>query len=128
MPTVFITGTSSGIDLAAAQVFYQEGWNVIATMRTPANDQEPKGLDANRIIVLCLDLRDRNFITEAVEAGIQKFSKIDLLLNNAGYGQNGIFEMLTREIIQEQFDVTSWVCLLQTAHDNLESIPNAQYI
>ncbi|KDQ15094.1 hypothetical protein BOTBODRAFT_65719 [Botryobasidium botryosum FD-172 SS1] len=104
--TIIITGTSSGIGLASAKLFYEKGWNVVATTRSPdLADAELKQLDPSRVLILRLDLQDFNTIAPAVETAIRKFDKIDLLLNNAGYGQSGIFEMISREKIQKQFDV-----------------------
>jgi NAD(P)-dependent dehydrogenase (short-subunit alcohol dehydrogenase family) len=103
--TIFITGASSGIGLASAKLFHQLGWNVVATMRTPEKDTELKALDPARMLVARLDLQDYASIQPAIQAGINKFSTIDLLLNNAGYGQNGLFEAISRETVQQQFDV-----------------------
>jgi NAD(P)-dependent dehydrogenase (short-subunit alcohol dehydrogenase family) len=103
--TIFITGASSGIGLASAKLFYGKGWNVVATMRSPEKDTELGELDSARVLILRVDLQDLKSINTAVESAINKFNKVDLLLNNAGYGQNGIFEMLSREQVQEQFAV-----------------------
>ncbi|KAF8074156.1 short-chain alcohol dehydrogenase [Lyophyllum atratum] len=103
--TVFITGASSGIGLASAKLFFERGWNVVATMRSPDKDTELKSLDPTRVLVLRLDLQGLSSIEPAINAAITKFRKIDLLLNNAGYGQNGVFEAISREQIQAQFDV-----------------------
>ncbi|KAI0070697.1 3-oxoacyl-reductase [Panus rudis PR-1116 ss-1] len=103
--TVFITGTSSGIGLATAKLFFEKGWNVVATMRTPEKDTELKQLDPARMLVQQLDVQDKSTIDPAVQAALKKFGKIDLLVNNAGYGQFGIFELLSPEKVKEQFDV-----------------------
>jgi NAD(P)-dependent dehydrogenase (short-subunit alcohol dehydrogenase family) len=103
--TIFITGTSSGIGLASARLFYEKGWNVVATMRSPDKDTELKALDPVRMLVLRLDLQELSSIAPAIDAAISKFERIDLLLNNAGYGQIGLFETISREEVQEQFDV-----------------------
>jgi NAD(P)-dependent dehydrogenase (short-subunit alcohol dehydrogenase family) len=103
--TIFITGASSGIGLASAKLFHELGWNVVATMRTPEKDTELKALDPARMLVARLDLQDYTSIQPAIQAGIHKFSTIDVLLNNAGYGQNGLFEAIPRETVQQQFDV-----------------------
>lgn len=101
--TVLISGTSSGIGQASAKLFQANGWNVVATMRDPQKAAELDGMPD--VLVTRLDVQDRQSIAHAVEAGIERFGRIDLLVNNAGYGQNGIFEATSREKIQEQFDV-----------------------
>ncbi len=103
--TIFITGSSSGVGLASAKLFYEKGWNVVATMRTPGKDKELKQLDSSRMLILRLDLADVATIQPALDQGIKKFGKIDVLLNNAGYSLFGIFETFTPEMIQAQYQV-----------------------
>ncbi|KAJ7717529.1 short-chain dehydrogenase reductase SDR [Mycena maculata] len=102
--TIFITGASSGIGLASAKLFHEKGWNVIATMRTPTPDHELSKYQ-ERMLIQRLDLQSFDSIKPAIDEGIKKFFTIDVLLNNAGYGQNGLFEAIPRESVQEQFDV-----------------------
>ena len=103
--TILITGCSTGIGLASSRLFFEKGWNVVATMRNPDKDTELRTFDASRILVVKLDVTDLTSIEQAIAAGIAKFGKIDVLVNNAGYGQNGLFELTPREQVQEQFDV-----------------------
>ncbi|KAJ7451118.1 short-chain alcohol dehydrogenase [Mycena latifolia] len=103
--TIFITGASSGIGLASAKLFHSIGWNIVATMRNPSADHELVKLADPRMLVHRLDLQDFASIKPAIDAGIERFRRIDVLLNNAGYGQNGLFEAIPREKVQEQFDV-----------------------
>ncbi len=104
--TVLITGASSGIGRATALYFQKQGWNVVATMRSP--DQEIAGENSlaklDRITCLKLDVTDRPTITDAVAETIDRFGAIDVLVNNAGYGMLGAFETSTPEQIQRQFD------------------------
>lgn len=87
--TVLITGCSSGIGEAAAQLFAQEGWNVIATSRSG------KGM-------MKLDVKneaDRRAICEHIDKSCG--GKLDCLINNAGYGLMGLIGSLSDEQIRD---------------------------
>ena len=108
--TILITGASSGIGKETAKLFQSRGWNVIATMRTPENGADLAALD--NVLVTRLDVTDPASITAAVAAGIERFGKIDALLNNAGYGAYGPLEAFPMERIRRQFD-TNVIGLLE---------------
>ncbi len=101
--TILITGASSGIGKATSLYFAQQGWNVIATMRNP--EKETELINQPGIFVTTLEVTDTESIQAAIQQGIEKFGHIDALLNNAGFGQQGIFEAVLPEKIKEQFDV-----------------------
>jgi NAD(P)-dependent dehydrogenase (short-subunit alcohol dehydrogenase family) len=101
--TVLITGASSGFGKMTAKLFAKNGWNVIATMREPGKEKELVGV--GDVLVTRLDVQDRDSIGKAIEAGIARFGRIDVLINNAGFGLFGVFEATSREKIREQFDV-----------------------
>lgn len=101
--TVLITGCSSGFGAASARAFSRKGWNVIATARRPEDAQTLEG--ERNLLVTRLDVQDRSSIQDAIAAGIQRFGRIDALVNNAGFGLFGLFEATPREKVQEQFDV-----------------------
>lgn len=101
--SILITGASSGIGKAAARRFQAEGWNVIATMRSPERETELTALDG--VLVTRLDVLDVSSIGSAVDAGLQRFGRIDALLNNAGYGAYGPLEATPLEKMRRQFDV-----------------------
>jgi len=100
--TVLITGASSGIGKAAAQHFQAQGWNVVATMRTPDKETELNQLD--NVLVTRLDVLDSDSITSAVAASIERFGGVDVLVNNAGYGAYGPLEVFSMDAIKRQFD------------------------
>jgi len=102
--TVLITGASSGFGKETAKVFRDNGWNVIATMRSPEKEQELTELKDD-ILVTRLDVQDSDTIEEAIKSGIEKFGRIDALINNAGYGLMGVFESATSKQIQQQYAV-----------------------
>jgi NAD(P)-dependent dehydrogenase (short-subunit alcohol dehydrogenase family) len=101
--TVLITGCSSGLGKATATLFAQSGWNVVATMRQPELTGDLPKLDS--VWVTRLDLEDPNSIETTVARGIDRFGRIDAVINNAGFGLFGIFEATPREQIRKQFEV-----------------------
>jgi NAD(P)-dependent dehydrogenase (short-subunit alcohol dehydrogenase family) len=101
--TILITGASSGIGKETARYFQKQGWNVVATMRRPEKEQELTAL-AN-VFVTRLDVQEPASIRSAVDAAIARFGRIDVLLNNAGYGAYGPLEATSMEKIRRQFDV-----------------------
>lgn len=109
--TILITGASSGIGKATAILFQKSGWNVIATMRKPKDGEDLIQLE--NVLVTTLDVTDSATITRAVALGIEKFGRIDVLLNNAGYGAYGPLESTPEEKIERQF-ATNVTGLLNT--------------
>lgn len=100
--TILITGASSGIGKATALHFQQQGWNVIATMRSPEKETELNRLE--NVHLEKLDVLDVTTIDRAIKNGISKFGKINALVNNAGYGAYGPLETFPRENIVRQFN------------------------
>lgn len=97
-----ITGASSGIGKAAALLFQAKNWSVAATMRKPA-----EAGDLQRVAdIECirLDVTDRDSIKAAISEALEKFGKIDAVVNNAGYAVAGPFEATTDEQIRRQFE------------------------
>jgi NAD(P)-dependent dehydrogenase (short-subunit alcohol dehydrogenase family) len=109
--TIFITGASSGIGKATALYFHAKGWNVVATMRTPDAAAELSALD--NVLVTALDVTNNASIETAVAQAIDRFGRIDVLLNNAGYGAYGPLEAFSIDRIERQFD-TNVIGLLAT--------------
>lgn len=101
--TILITGASSGIGKAAVKRFQSAGWNVVATMRSPENERELNLMD--RVLVTRLDVLDLPSIQSAVDEGLARFGRLDVLLNNAGYGAYGPLEATPMAKIRRQFDV-----------------------
>jgi NAD(P)-dependent dehydrogenase (short-subunit alcohol dehydrogenase family) len=100
--TVLITGASTGIGRATALYFQQQGWNVVATMRTPAKETQLATLP--NISLLPLDVTQPESIKSALAAAFAKFGKLDAVVNNAGYALSGVFEAYTPEQIRRQFE------------------------
>jgi NAD(P)-dependent dehydrogenase (short-subunit alcohol dehydrogenase family) len=101
--TIIITGSSSGIGKATALYFSQKGWNVAATMRKPEDEKDIK--ESSSMKLYRLDVQDEDSIKKTIEKVISDFGKIDVVLNNAGYGAKGPFEAASKGQIKRQFDV-----------------------
>ncbi|HLO88277.1 MAG TPA: SDR family oxidoreductase [Nostocaceae cyanobacterium] len=99
--TVLITGASSGIGKAAAQLFAEKGWIVVATARNLDSIEDLKSLP--NVTTLQLDVTDSLMIKESLSKALEEVEKIDVLVNNAGYGLFGPFEAINSEQIQRQF-------------------------
>jgi NAD(P)-dependent dehydrogenase (short-subunit alcohol dehydrogenase family) len=100
--TVVITGSSSGIGKAAAIYFSKQGWNVAATMRSPERETELNKLP--NIKLYALDVTNTASIEQALKNVQKDFSRIDVVVNNAGFGADGVFEPMTDEFIEKQFN------------------------
>ncbi|CAG0908539.1 unnamed protein product, partial [Darwinula stevensoni] len=101
--TIVITGASSGIGKATAKHFHAQGWNVVATMRSPEKETDLK--EDARLKLMRLDVEDKPSIEAAVQASLRAFGKIDVWLNNAGYGTTGPVEAGSDAEIRRQYDV-----------------------
>ena len=101
--TVLITGASSGFGKLTAKKFQKEGWNVVATMRSPQKENELKQLD--NVLVTELDVTKPETVASAIKAATEKFGTIDVLVNNAGLGITGPMEAFTDEQIRYQMEV-----------------------
>lgn len=101
--TIVVTGASSGIGRATARLFRDKGWNVAATMRNPAAGHDFE--ESARLKLIALDVQDPDGPRAAVAKALEAFGRIDVWLNNAGYGAFGPVEAGARAQIERQFDV-----------------------
>lgn len=101
MKTVLITGCSSGYGLETARHFHAQGWNVVATMRTPRGDRLPR---SDRMRVVPLDVTKPEHIAAALAAS----GPIDALVNNAGVGLMGAFEATPMATVRDVFETNTF--------------------
>ncbi len=94
---------SSRYGKAVAREFARQGWNVIATMRSPEKETELNQLE--NVLVTRLDVLDMDSVRAARQAGIDRFGKIDVLINNAAHGLVGVFEAMESRQIRDEFAV-----------------------
>jgi NAD(P)-dependent dehydrogenase (short-subunit alcohol dehydrogenase family) len=114
MPRVFfVTGSSTGIGHALVEEILRQGDYVIATARKPETLQFSLASLTN-FVAVPLDLLDPNSVLTAFLTGVAKFGRIDVVVNNGGYGLSGPFEDLTDEDIKRQMDVNFTGALLST--------------
>jgi len=99
---VFITGASSGIGRETAKLFQAKNWKVAATMRSPEKEEDLQKIVDLRC--LRLDVTDINSIKAAINETLERFGRIDAVVNNAGFAVVGPFEAATPEQIKKQFD------------------------
>jgi NAD(P)-dependent dehydrogenase (short-subunit alcohol dehydrogenase family) len=102
---ILITGASRGFGAAAARECAARGHRVVATMRNPERDgpDVTKGFE-DRIAVTRLDVTRDDEATAAARFALDRFGRIDVLVNNAGYGLYGPIEDITPEEALRQFD------------------------
>ncbi|MBE9114142.1 SDR family oxidoreductase [Nodosilinea sp. LEGE 07298] len=100
-PVVLITGCSSGIGQALCQTFHQRGCRVVVTARRL---EALDSLKAHGIMTLPLDVTDSAGIQRVIEAVLAQEGQIDLLVNNAGFGQFGPLMDLSPAQLQMQFE------------------------
>ena len=101
MKTVLITGCSSGFGLETARLFLDRGWQVVATMRNPADSALPP---SERLRVLALDVTVAASISQAVAAA----GPIDVLVNNAGFGAAMPAELTPLETVRALFETNTF--------------------
>ncbi|MDU9033191.1 oxidoreductase [Pseudomonas corrugata] len=103
--TLFITGVSSGFGNALAREALAAGHRVIGTVRSEAALQAFEALSADRAHGVILDVTDFDRIDSVVAATEAAHGPVDVLVNNAGYGHEGILEESPLEEMRRQFDV-----------------------
>lgn len=112
--TIFITGVSSGFGNALAQEALAAGHRVIGTVRSEAALRAFQALSVDHAHGVILDITDFARIDSVVAAIEATHGPVDVLVNNAGYGHEGIFEESPLEDMRRQFDVNVFGAVVVT--------------
>ncbi|UJD89165.1 oxidoreductase [Rahnella aquatilis] len=102
---LFITGVSSGFGRALAEEALQAGHRVVGTLRNAQAREKFEALAPGRSFGRVLDVTDFEAITPLAAAVEQEIGAVDVLVNNAGYGHEGIMEESPLSEARHQFDV-----------------------
>lgn len=103
MKTWLITGANRGLGLAIARAALDGGDQVVATARAPIQITEALPGREGALRAVKLDFTEPSTVGSAVDEAIRAFGRIDVLVNNAGYGQLGAFEEVGPEAVARQF-------------------------
>jgi NAD(P)-dependent dehydrogenase (short-subunit alcohol dehydrogenase family) len=103
--TFFITGASSGFGRALAEAALADGHRVVGTLRNQVALDTFNALHAERAIGKLLDVTESAAIERVVAEVEAQVGPIDVLVNNAGYGHEGILEESTLDELRQQFEV-----------------------
>lgn len=114
----FITGTSAGIGRELAETALENGYRVVATARKPEVLQDLAEKYPETVLTVKLDVTDKNNVTEAIEKAVEKFGRIDVVVNNAGYGLLGAVEEPSDEQIRGQFE-TNFFGVINVVRESL---------
>lgn len=102
--TWLVTGAARGLGAAIARAALDAGDRIVVAGRNRDALVQAFGPDSDTVLSLALDVTDAAAVQTGVEAVVARFGRIDVLVNNAGYGHLGIFEELTAQDDRAQFD------------------------
>ncbi|MDM9626950.1 oxidoreductase [Rhizobium sp. S152] len=88
----FITGSSRGLGRGLAEAVLMAGHKLVATARNPAQLDDLKQRYGDQVLAVALDVTDEQSAGQAVKGAVERFGRLDVLVNNAGYGDVGSIE------------------------------------
>ncbi len=112
--TWFITGTSRGFGREWAVAALERGDRVVGTARDVGTLDDLVDKYGDTLLVLPLDVTDRTAVFEAVARAHEHFGRLDIVVNNAGYGQFGMVEELSEQEAREQIETNLFGALWVT--------------
>ncbi|GHG29264.1 hypothetical protein GCM10017667_78450 [Streptomyces filamentosus] len=100
----FITGASRGFGRSFAEAALGRGDRVAATARTVGTLDDLAAKYGDAVLPLALEVTDRAGVRQAVSAAHERFGRLDIVVNNAGYGQFGAVEEVSEQQLRDQFE------------------------
>jgi NAD(P)-dependent dehydrogenase (short-subunit alcohol dehydrogenase family) len=100
----FITGASSGFGRAFAEYAIEQGYNVVVTARREDKLRDIGSIAPDQVEVIGMDVNDKEQVKKAVNQAQRKFGRIDVLINNAGYGTVGAVEETPEDELRAQME------------------------
>jgi NAD(P)-dependent dehydrogenase (short-subunit alcohol dehydrogenase family) len=106
--TWLITGSSRGFGRALATAALKTGDQVVATARDPGQVADLVELYADRALAVALDVTDQSAVRSAFDAALERFGRVDVVVNNAGYANVAPVETGPEEDFRRQFETNFW--------------------
>lgn len=102
----YVTGASQGLGLTLVKMLLDNGYRVAATSRDAHSLSQAVGLvDKERFLPLAVDLNNADCIDESIQQTLAAFGRLDVVVNNAGYGMAGTVEEITEQDIINIFKI-----------------------
>lgn len=115
-PVWFITGASKGVGHQLVTHLLKQGCRVAATSRAAAALTEAFGAASDRFLPLEVDLTSDRSVQAAIDKTVQTFGAIDVVVNNAGYAQQGAVEALSDDELRRNFEVNFFAPMAVLRH------------
>lgn len=103
-----ITGCSTGFGRELARQLLENGYRVVVTARDASKIQDLAAIDKENALAIDLDVNDAARVKEAIEKTVERFGKIDVLVNNAGFGYFGSIEESDEREVRSMFETNFW--------------------
>ncbi len=104
----FVTGSSRGLGKSIARAVLEAGDSLVATARRPETLDDLKAEFGDRLLAISLDVRDVGQVKEAVSEAVKVFGRIDVVVNNAGYGNVAAIEEAPEHEFRDQIETNLW--------------------
>src|SRR6516225_7332647 len=102
----FVTGASQGLGLSLVKKLLKSGYRVAATSRNAQSLKDATGMiESRQFLPIGVDLNNLDSIKEAIQQTVATFGRIDVAVNNAGYGMIGTIEEIGEHEVQNIFNI-----------------------